>query len=150
MRSRRHRSRARRFRLKERVRQRYRKKQWRRVLVGLAVLVGVGLVIAGAGWGAMYIFARLQSGNARQIEAEDQTPLAEPRLIGEWQSDPDASIAEMRRTQTVSARRRKAIEEDQLQDKSHVYDKDDGYRDGPGRGNSTVPYRQPGRRPVGT
>jgi hypothetical protein len=107
MSSRRHRSRERRLRLKERVQRRYRIGQWRRIVVGLCVLVGVGLVIAGAGWGGVYLFVHMQSAEARQDgpgpALADGKPLTEPRLIGAWQSDADANIAEMRRTRVVTS-----------------------------------------------
>jgi hypothetical protein len=98
----RHRSRARRLRLKERVRRRFRIRQWRRALLGLSALVGVGLVGAAAVWAIMFFIRAAGPGEAVADVAVEE-PLTEPRLIGTWKSDPEATLAELRRTRGITA-----------------------------------------------
>jgi hypothetical protein len=102
----RHHDHARRQRLKERVQRRYRIRGWRRTVVGFSILGGAGLVVAAAIWAAVYFLptGAPQSAGPEPAGIDLRTvPVrTEPRLIGVWQSDADATIAEFRRTQTLT------------------------------------------------
>ncbi len=122
-RSRSHRSRAHRLRLKERVRRRYRLRQWRRVLVGLSVLVGAGLILGGTIWAAVYLISLFQPGESRPIDFAPAEVLTEPRLIGVWQSDADANLGELRRTQNVTEQQERELRKHAFQTRITYTDK---------------------------
>jgi hypothetical protein len=88
------------------------------VLVGLAVLAGIGLVGTGAVWGIMFLVnytpKALVTGDA---------PIAEPRLIGVWQSDADANIGELRRTQSITDQQERELRRTKFKTKVTYTDK---------------------------
>jgi hypothetical protein len=109
----RHRTRAQRLRLKERVRRRFRLRRWRRVLVGLSVLAGIGLVGTGAVWAIMFFI----NSAAEPAPVVADVAIEEPRLIGVWQSDPDANIGELRRTQTITDQQERELRKNSFKTK---------------------------------
>jgi hypothetical protein len=110
-----HRSRSHRQRLKERVQRRYRIRPWRRVVVGLFVLVAAGLVVA-------VYFIRPAEPQA-SAEAPPGESLTEPRLIGSWQSDADSTIAELRRTQPIGIQQEQDLRKHSFKTKVTYTDK---------------------------
>jgi hypothetical protein len=123
----RHHDHARRQRLKERVQRRYRIRGWRRTVVGFSILAGAGLVVAGAIWAVVYFLptGALQSTGPGPAGIDRPTGAVrtEPRLIGTWQSDADATIAELRRTQSISGQQEQELRKHAFKTKVTYSDK---------------------------
>jgi hypothetical protein len=89
------------------------------VLVGLAVLAGIGLIGTGTVWGVMF----LVNYAAEPPPVVSAKRMEEPRLIGAWQSDADANIGELRRTQTITDQQERELRKTKFKTKVTYTDK---------------------------
>jgi hypothetical protein len=103
-----HKRHLRRLRLKERLRfvRRIsnRPKVWKEILLGMSVIFLFLAIVGGVAWAAIYFgkSSRDESAPPEDSHPEIVQPIEEPRLLGSWQRDAEKTIAEIRKSESLS------------------------------------------------